>query len=455
MGYSTFNNVTQCVKRSETVAYRNSYNYKGGARKSRENKRVEKNLRRIGWILLWLFVGMLITHLIYSVAVKTKQTVGELSSAGIPPIVTIQDEANAEGSEYYYIGESLSDPYETDAYIAMLIKKGIKRVVLEIKPESGALTYASISKTAQRLGAAAEGAPQADKLILKFANAGIDVIARMSLYCDGVAATAEPKKAAVIAESVETTVTDEEGNVIPAAEIRPTDTVWLDNSGYGWLNPYENFAAEYVKELMEELANAGVKAVIINNVTFPTVSDGANELVTFRGEESSELPRAGAVRQNVSVLYSTAQSLGVELYAELDAAYCCGAQDERAGITFNVFELSADAICPDIRFSQMEKEGVASVGDYTFDTTVSADLTQLMNALAKSAKIMQGALHTPPRIMPLVQVYTDTSLPSGRRRDISAEDVAAMRSALDSNLILGRVFFGTRDSYASVFPDLA
>ena len=436
------------------MAYRNSYNYKGGTRKAREAKRAEKNIRRIGWILLWVFVGMLAAHLIYSVAVKTKQTVGELSSAGIPPIVTIQDEANAKGGEYFYIGESLADPYEADAYIATLLKKGAKRVVLEVKPESGVLAYASGSRTAQRLGAVPEGAPQADKIILKFANAGIAVTARMSLYCDGVAAAAEPKSAAVVSESVETTVTDAEGNEVPSAEVRSTGVVWLDRNGHGWLDPYDSFATEYAKELMEELAKAGVSSVIFNNITFPTAADGADGLVTFPGEEGNELPRAGAVRQNVSVLYSEAQSLGIELLAELDAAYCCGEQDAVSGVTFDVFELSADAICPDVRLSRLEANGVTSVGGCAFDTTVSADLTQLLNALASSTKVMQGALHTPPRIMPVVQAYTDTSLPSGRRRTIGAEDIAAMRSALDSNLILGRVFFGTRESYAELFTDI-
>lgn len=435
------------------MAYRRSFNYKGGPRKERKEKGVKKGLKTAGWIVLWLLIGTFLAHLIYSVVVRTKKGLDELSSEGIPPIETIQDAVNSKGEDVLSIGAPTADSYEADKYISLLVRKGVKAVLIDVKPESGVLNYTSESKTAVKLAASPEGAPELQRFMLKFQNVGIKVAARLSLYADNLAA-AVPEHAAVETDSVEKVVTNEQGNELPAVDIKPSDRVWKDKSGGFWLNPYDSLAVDYAKELMEELSEAGVYAVLFDNVLFPSEDDGNVDGVFFRGETESGLPRSAAVKQNVSILYSAAQSLGLELWLGVDASTCGGAEDKVAGMTFNPFELKADALCPSVLLSDIEKSGVRQIGEYEFESTASADLAKLMEGFVETTVVLQGAYENPPRVMPFIQAYTDKSLPTSRRRDVTAEELRTMRRALDGKLVTGRVIVGDRESYEAVLPDL-
>ena len=419
------------------MAYRNSYNYKGGSKRVRDTRRAKRVLRGVGWTVLWLFVGMLITHLIFSVASQSKKTLAELDSQGIPPITTRTDEVNSALTEACWCGSDFTDSYATDRIIAMLKRKGVTEAVLDMKPESGTLAYASGVQTARRLGAVPEGVPELDRVLVKFKNAGIRVIARLSLYVDDVAAT-DLKHCAVESREVTEVEVDEEGNETTVVRNEKTDVIWRDRNGHAWRSPFDQGAVEYARDLLTELAEGGVYAVLVDNVRFPTVSDGDEGQVVFP-EESDGLPRAGALRQNISILYSAAQSSGIKLCVALDAPFCCGEQDARAGITFNVFGLKADAVCPKVILSRLEADGVTSVGTYSFTDVRSADVAQLFEALCDGVHMMQGALDEPPAAMPIIQAYSDSA--SGF--EFTAADLEAERDALDKRFINGRILYGS------------
>ena len=439
------------------MAYRNSYNYKGGSKKVRDSRRVKRGLRLAGWIALWLFVGMLVTHLIFSVASESSSRLAELSSGGIPPITTRMDEVNSQYTTACWCGSSFSDSYNTDLLIATLKRKGITKAVLDIKTESGRLAYASNVATARRVGAISDGAPDLDRILVKFSNAGIGVIARVSLYIDDAAAT-DVKHCAVESREVTETVTDDEGNVKTVAKKQKVDSIWRDKNGHAWRSPFDSGAVEYASELLVELAQGGVEAVLVDNVRFPTTVDGNEGNVIFPEEEASdtsrskysasELPRAGAIRQNIQQLYSAAKSAGVKLYVGLDAPFCCGTQDERAGITFNVFGLDADVICPIAIVSRFEAN--SAIGDYAFTDAQSVDLTSLFESICSGVHMMQGAVDEPPAAMPFIQAYSDTATGF----IMTADSLKAQTSVLDKNLIPGRVLYGTAADFEVLLTDV-
>lgn len=431
------------------MAYRNSYNYKGGSKKVRDARRVKRGLRIAGWTALWLFVGMLLTHLIFSVATKSKQAIGELASEGVAPITTRRDEVNSELAAACWCGGDFTDSYATDELIAMLKRKGITKAVLDIKPESGVLAYASELPEARRLGAVPENAPQLDRILVKFSNAGIGVIARVSLYIDDLAAT-DLRHCAVESREVTETETDEDGNETTVVRSERTDVIWKDKNGHAWRSPFDSGAAEYARDLLTELAAGGVEAVLIDNIRFPNAGDGDEGTVAFPEEEEAGLPRAGAIRQNISVLYSAAQAAGIKLCVAVDAPYCCGAQDVRAGMTFNVFGLKADAICPNAIVSRLEADGVDAVGTVAFTTAAEADLPQLFGAVCAGLRMMQGAVDEPPAVMPFIQAYSDASA----RFDMTPETLAAQTAELDKSLIPGRVFYGPAEELDRLLPDV-
>ena len=428
------------------MAYRNSYNYKGGSKKVRDSRRMKRGLRIAGWVALWLFVGMLVTHLIFSVASKSKSELAELSSGGIPPITTRRDEVNAQCVPACWCGGSFSDSYSTDLMISTLKRKGITEAVLNVKPESGRLAYASNVGTARRIGAIPDGVPDLDRIIVKFKNAGIRVVARLSLYIDDVAA-GDVKHCAVESREVTETVTDADGNETTVVRNQKTDSIWRDVSGHAWRSPFDTGAVEYACELLAELAQGGVEAVLVDNVRFPTSSDGNSGNVVFPDEEGSELPRAGAIRQNISTLYSAAQSAGIKLYVALDASFCCGAQDALAGMTFNPFGLDADVICPVAIVSRLTPN--TAVGTYVFPDAQTVDLAALFESICSGLSMMQGAVDEPPAVMPFIQAYSD----SGAGFIMTAEMLKTQTDALNKNIILGRIYYGTADDFEVLLPD--
>ena len=138
------------------------------------------------------------------------------------------------------------------------------------------LAYASDLQTARRLDAVPEGAPELGRIIVKFKNAGIKTIARLSLYVDDVAAT-DLKHCAVESREVTETETDEEGNETTVVRNEKVDALWHDRSGHAWRSPFDPDAVEYCGELIAELAQGGVDAVLIDNVRFPNAGDGATD----------------------------------------------------------------------------------------------------------------------------------------------------------------------------------
>ena len=429
------------------MAYRNSYNYKGGSKKVRDSRRVKRGLRIAGLAALWLFVGMLVTHLIFSVAVKTKKTVGELASEGIAPITTRRDEVNSKLVSACWLGGNFTDSYATDELIALLKRKGITEAVLDIKPESGRLAYASGVQTARRIDAVPEGVPSLDRIIVKFKNAGIKVIARLSLYVDDLAAT-DLRHCAVESREVTETETDEEGNEITVVRNEKVDALWHDKNGHAWRSPFDTGAVEYAGELLAELAEGGVDAVLLDNVRLPNAGDGDGGSVVFPEEAEAALPRAGVVRQNVTALCSAAHAVGMRFYVALDAQYCCGEQDARTGISFNIFDISADVVCPKAVVSRLAADGVTAVGTYSFEDAAGADLAQFTEGLCAGLRMVQGAVDEPSAVMPVIQAYADSLRP-----DFAPEDMKAQLAVLNKHHINGRVIYGSSEELERLLPD--
>lgn len=63
--------------------------------------------------------------------------------------------------------------------------------------------------------------------------------------------------------------------------------IWLDNEaskgGKPWLNPYSQTAQNYLLEVVKEVKNLGVDAILLDGVQFPDLN---SNVATFDGEGS-------------------------------------------------------------------------------------------------------------------------------------------------------------------------
>ena len=72
-----------------------------------------------------------------------------------------------------------------------------------------------------------------------------------------------------------------------AVHYNKTQMIWLDNEaskgGKPWLNPYSQTAQNYLLEVVKEVKNLGVDAILLDGVQLPDLN---SNVATFAGEGS-------------------------------------------------------------------------------------------------------------------------------------------------------------------------
>ena len=139
---------------------------------------------------------------------------------------------------------------------------GFNAVIFDVKGADGTLYYQFSSPTAAKVGYAenALNSQQFAALMGQIREAGLVAIPRLYAFEDHLGAKA-----------------------LADARITPTGNngwVWYDgdpqNGGRAWLNPYANAAHDYVLGLAQEMKTAGVAAVLLEGVHFPTQLSSAS-----------------------------------------------------------------------------------------------------------------------------------------------------------------------------------
>ena len=155
-----------------------------------------------------------------------------------------------------------------------------------------------------------------ESITLKFKNADIKLIARLSVCADDIYALANPSKAAREAVTVKVPVESSEDSEGQEGEIREeiqlTDQLWLDSEKHAWGSPYDEKHREYICELISEITAAGVDSILIDNVFFPSAGDGNDgEYIYLTREEFSKRAEEGEMLEYMEYgdnLYGTPRS---------------------------------------------------------------------------------------------------------------------------------------------------
>lgn len=149
---------------------------------------------------------------------------------------------------------------EIAAMIAPLSGTEINAVMIDIKAADGTILFNSKNELAAQYGAILAQSIDISELSATLAEKNIQLVVRMSVFRDAIAAGA---------------------NRNMAISYRDTDFHWLDNSadlgGKPWLNPYSAEAQQYITDLAVEAAEQGASMVVLDNFNFPSGSqDNAN-----------------------------------------------------------------------------------------------------------------------------------------------------------------------------------
>jgi hypothetical protein len=147
-----------------------------------------------------------------------------------------------------------SIPGKFDEYLAM---QGLNTIELDVKDENGEVGFLMPSWTLARQTGAAKPYYNAKRIATKAHKAGVYLIGRVVVFEDPVLASSRPDLA-----------------------IRTRDgSVWENNAGLGWSNPYDKRVWDYVLSIAKAAVRAGFDEIQFDYVRFP--SDGPIENAVF------------------------------------------------------------------------------------------------------------------------------------------------------------------------------
>jgi hypothetical protein len=166
-------------------------------------------------------------------------------------------------------GIHLSGPLMTltgklDSYLA-LKKRGLNTIELDVKDESGNVTFTKGAPALALQDGAARRYFDPSEVVGKVHKAGVYLIGRVVSFEDPITARAHPELA-----------------------IHTSDgSLWHNNAGLGWLNPYSKAAWRYDVDVAVAAAKSGFDEIQFDYVRFP--SDGDLSLIRYPGKHTQPM----------------------------------------------------------------------------------------------------------------------------------------------------------------------
>ncbi|MBS4535034.1 putative glycoside hydrolase [Clostridium sp. D2Q-14] len=196
----------------------------------------------------------------------------------------------------FVTGSSLSHKDKFNNLIKLTNETEINSMVIDIKDDSGILTYESNIPLAQEIGAneivKISNKDDFSKIMQDVMSNDVYPIARIVTFKDRVLGFERPDLA----------IKDKSGSV------------WKDNSGNAWLNPYNEDAWEYPIQLAEEAASMGFKEIQFDYVRFPT--DGNRNNIDY-GEIGNRKEKADAIAEFLEYARKRLNEKGVYVSADI------------------------------------------------------------------------------------------------------------------------------------------
>ncbi|OZV10630.1 glycoside hydrolase [Tissierella sp. P1] len=221
----------------------------------------------------------------------------------------------------YMTGHTLGLKSRFYDLVDLIDKSELNAVVIDVKDDYGELTYKSSIPMVKEL--------EADKIVKDkdfigsmklLADKDIYPIARIVTFKDRTAAGRRPDLA----------VKTKDGSV------------WRDNKGDAWLNPYNRESWEYPIQIAEEAALNGFKEIQFDYVRFPT--DGKRDLIDYG--KADEEPMRDAIAGFLSYARERLAPYGVYVSADIFGLVTTVEDDMKLGQHLETLAIAVDILCP-------------------------------------------------------------------------------------------------------------
>lgn len=215
-----------------------------------------------------------------------------------------------------YINKKFSDA------VALVERTELNAVVIDIKDDSGYITYKMDNPLAEEIGATTACIGNMPQMLETLHEKGIYVIARVVTLKDPLLAKKRPELA----------LKNKDGSM------------FYDNSGLGWVNPYNPEVWEYLESICVQCVKDGFDEVNLDYIRFSTDKGMAN--VDF-GEGSEEMTRIEVISKGIKGLCETIKPLGAFISCDVYGAIITSSVDAKiVGQAYREMARYLDYICP-------------------------------------------------------------------------------------------------------------
>ncbi len=206
--------------------------------------------------------------------------------------------------------------------IELIEKTELNAVVIDVKDDFGNITYAMDSSIAAEIGAITKSIPDINALLDKLKEHNIYTIARIVAFKDPL--LAEKKQ--------ELAVKNSDG------------TLYRDNNGEGWVNPYNRKVWDYLAEVATLAAMDGFDEIQFDYIRFST---GAGMSKADFGEEAKTVSRTDIITEFTKFIYEQIKPLGVFVSADVYGTIINSSVDAAiVGQDYARMARHLDYICP-------------------------------------------------------------------------------------------------------------
>ncbi len=266
---------------------------------------------------------------------------------------------------------------EFDGLVRLADTTEVNAFVVDVKDETGYLTYASSVSTAIMVGANTQlRAPDARERLRVLQAHHIYAIARIVVARDPLLAAARPGWS----------IRDRHG------------APWRDSGHSTWLDGFNDSIWVYAAQLAEEAVGLGFAEVQFDYVRFPDeVEPGITEAV-FPSRRGNESPRSGLVR-NLRLLRDRVRKLGVPFSIDVFGFTASAEVTMGIGQVWEDLVSGADVVLPMIYPSHYHDvfHGIPDPNAHPYDVVRNA----LMDAMIRTRRVGGSA-----EIRPYLQAFT-------------------------------------------------
>ncbi|MGI6702642.1 MAG: putative glycoside hydrolase [Clostridia bacterium] len=204
----------------------------------------------------------------------------------------------------------------------LLNRTELNAMVIDVKNDDGLVTYKTRNEMANFVGAnRIVQIKDIEKRMADLQRDKVYAIARIVAFKDNRAASSRPDLA------IKTT----------------SGTVWRDNKGNAWLNPYNREGWEYLLEIAMEAAEHGFDEIQFDYVRFPT--DGNRRIIHY-GEAKEKESMSEAIAAFMKYATEKLNKKGVFVSADIFGQVTTNKDDMGLGQQLEDLTASTNVLCP-------------------------------------------------------------------------------------------------------------